>query len=68
MWHTQERRVMCKRFLWESKKERDHLKDQGADGIRMVLGYTGRGGVDSDGARFCECSDEPSGSSATELR
>jgi hypothetical protein len=42
---------MCKRFLWESQKERDHLKDQGADGIRMVLGDTGRDVVDSAGSR-----------------
>jgi hypothetical protein len=36
MWHTWERRGMCTSFLWESQKERDHLKDQGVDGrIRM---------------------------------
>jgi hypothetical protein len=35
MWHAWERREKCKRFRWESPKERDHLKDQGVGG-KMV--------------------------------
>jgi alpha-glucosidase (family GH31 glycosyl hydrolase) len=37
MWHAWERRVKCTGFWWESQKERDDLKDQGVDGIRMDL-------------------------------
>jgi hypothetical protein len=29
MWHAWERREKCKRFWWESPKERDHWEDQG---------------------------------------
>jgi hypothetical protein len=32
MWHEWERREKCKRFCWESPKERDHLEGQGVDG------------------------------------
>jgi alpha-glucosidase (family GH31 glycosyl hydrolase) len=28
---------MCTGFWWESQKERNHLEDQGVDGIRMDL-------------------------------
>jgi alpha-glucosidase (family GH31 glycosyl hydrolase) len=34
---------MCTRFWWESQKERDNLKDQGVDGIRMDLREIGWG-------------------------
>jgi hypothetical protein len=73
MWHVWERREKCRRFWWESPKERDHLEDQG---IRMDLREIGLGGgcgLDSTGsgqrpvAGCCECGDEPSGSCATEL-
>jgi hypothetical protein len=43
MWHAWERIGMCTRFGWESQKERDHLEDQGVDGIRMDLGEIGLG-------------------------
>jgi hypothetical protein len=46
MWHAWERRGKCTRFWWGSPKERDHLEDQGEDGIRMDLRETGLGGVD----------------------
>jgi hypothetical protein len=29
MWHAWETREKCKRFWWESPKERDHSEDQG---------------------------------------
>jgi hypothetical protein len=32
MWHAWERREKCKRFWWESLKERDHLEDHGVGG------------------------------------
>jgi hypothetical protein len=41
MWHAWERRGMCRRFWWESRKVRDHLEDQGIDGrmgSKWVLG------------------------------
>jgi hypothetical protein len=34
---------MCTGFRWESQKERDHLEDQGVDGIRMDLRDIGWG-------------------------
>jgi hypothetical protein len=37
---------MCTGFLWESQKEREHLEDQGIDGIRMGLREIGWGSVD----------------------
>jgi alpha-glucosidase (family GH31 glycosyl hydrolase) len=46
MWHAWDRREKCTRFWWESQKEKDHLKDQGVDGIRMDLKEIGLGGVD----------------------
>jgi hypothetical protein len=72
MWHIWERREKCRRFWWESPKERDHLEDQG---IRMDLREIGLGGcgLNSTGsgqrpvAGCCECGDGPSGSCATEL-
>jgi alpha-glucosidase (family GH31 glycosyl hydrolase) len=75
MWHAWERIEECTRFWWESPKERDHLKDQGVDGIRMDLRETGSGGcgLDSTGSGqgpvvgCCECGDEPSGSCAADL-
>jgi hypothetical protein len=32
MWHAWERREKCRRFWWESPKERDHSEDQGVGG------------------------------------
>jgi hypothetical protein len=32
MWHAWQRTEKCKRFWWESPKERDHSEDQGVDG------------------------------------
>jgi hypothetical protein len=40
------RRRKCTGFWLERRKERDHLEDQGVDGIRMDLGEIGlEGGV-----------------------
>jgi hypothetical protein len=41
MWHAWERRGKCTGFWWKSKKERDHLEDQGVDrrmGSEWILG------------------------------
>jgi hypothetical protein len=65
-------------FWWETMKERDHLKDQGADGrmgSKWILGRSVGGGcgVDSPGsgqgpvAGSHEYGDKISGSDATEL-
>jgi hypothetical protein len=77
MWHAWERREKCKRFWWESPKERDHLEDQGVGGkmgSEWILGRLDWGcGLDSTVsgqgpvAGCCECSDKPLGSCATEL-
>jgi hypothetical protein len=32
MWHALERREKCTWLWWVSRKEKDHLKDQGVDG------------------------------------
>jgi hypothetical protein len=78
MWHAWERREKCRRFWWESLKERDHLEDQDVGG-KMGSEWNlwrlawGGGGLDSTGSGqgpvvgCCECGDEPSGSCATEL-
>jgi hypothetical protein len=47
MWHAWDRTGKCTGFWWESQKERDHLEDQGVDGltgsewilVRLVVGY-----------------------------
>jgi alpha-glucosidase (family GH31 glycosyl hydrolase) len=44
MWHAWERGETCTGFWWESPKEKDHLEDQGVDGIKMDLGEIGWGG------------------------
>jgi alpha-glucosidase (family GH31 glycosyl hydrolase) len=46
MWHAWERGGKCTSFWWQSQKERDHLKDQGVDGIRMDLREIGQEGVE----------------------
>jgi alpha-glucosidase (family GH31 glycosyl hydrolase) len=45
MWHSWERGETCGGFLWESPKEKDHLKDQGVDGIKLDLVEIGWGRV-----------------------
>jgi hypothetical protein len=77
MWHAWERRENCKRFWWESPKERDHLEDQGVGakmGSEWILGRLAWGlwiGFDwlwtGTGGGCCECGYEPSGFCATEL-
>jgi hypothetical protein len=44
MWHAWERGETCTGFWRESLKEKDHLEDQGVDGIKMdfrVIGWEG---------------------------
>jgi hypothetical protein len=43
MWQAWERGETCTGFWWESPKGKDHLKDQGVDGIKWIL--VGEGGV-----------------------
>jgi hypothetical protein len=43
MWHAWERGETCTGFWWESPKEKDHLKDQVVDGIKMDLREIGWG-------------------------
>jgi hypothetical protein len=54
MWHTWERREMCRGFWWEIPKERDHSVDRDVDGIMgsvLILGrMTGVRRVDSVGS------------------
>jgi alpha-glucosidase (family GH31 glycosyl hydrolase) len=38
--------LMIFNIWWKSQKERDHLKDQGVDGIRMDLREIGLEGVE----------------------
>jgi hypothetical protein len=40
----EERKVY--KVLWESQKERDHIEDEGVDGIKMDLWETGCGSVE----------------------
>jgi hypothetical protein len=42
MWHAWERGETCTEFWWESPKEKDHFKDQGADGRRGSKWTLGR--------------------------
>jgi hypothetical protein len=44
MWYTWERN--CTVFWWESRKEKDNLKDRVVDGNRMDLGMIDLGVVD----------------------
>jgi hypothetical protein len=46
MWHIWEKGAMCTGFWSESPKERDHLKDQGIDGIKLDLREIGWRGVE----------------------
>jgi hypothetical protein len=73
-----EERKVYQGFDGKSLKERDHWEDQdvgGKMGSEWILGRLvwGGGELDSTGsgqgsvAGCCECSDEPSGSCATEL-
>jgi hypothetical protein len=54
MWHAWERGETSTGFWWESPKEKDHLKDQDADGrmgSKWTLGrLVGGCGVDSPGS------------------
>jgi alpha-glucosidase (family GH31 glycosyl hydrolase) len=43
MWHAWERGETCTGFWWESPKEKDHMKDQGVDGIKLDLREIGWG-------------------------
>jgi hypothetical protein len=43
MWHAWERGKRVEGFWWESPKEKDHLKDQGEDGIKRDLREIGWG-------------------------
>jgi hypothetical protein len=49
MLHTWERTEECKRFWWESTKEREHSENQGVDarmGSEWILGrLAGEGGL-----------------------
>jgi alpha-glucosidase (family GH31 glycosyl hydrolase) len=46
MWLPRGRREKCTWFWWESSKRRDHLEDQGVDGIRMDLREIGLWGIE----------------------
>jgi hypothetical protein len=49
MWHTWQRIEKCRRFWWESPKERDHLEDHGVGGkmgSEWILGRLAFGGGD----------------------
>jgi hypothetical protein len=46
MWHAWEREETCRGFWLETPKEKDHLKDQDVDGIKMDLREIGLGGVE----------------------
>jgi hypothetical protein len=46
-WHAWERRGKCRRFWWESLKERDHSEHRGVDGrmgSEWLLGRLAGGG------------------------
>jgi hypothetical protein len=67
------RRDKCKRFWWESPKERDHLEDRGIDGrmgLEWILGrrvWSGFTWVGVGAGGGAQHGDEPSGSVAMEL-
>jgi alpha-glucosidase (family GH31 glycosyl hydrolase) len=46
LWHAWEGGETCTGFWWESPKEKDHLEQQGVDGIKMDLREIGWGVVD----------------------
>jgi hypothetical protein len=46
MRHALERRGKCTGFCWKIQKERDHLEDQGVDGIRIDPKEIGWGSVE----------------------
>jgi hypothetical protein len=49
MWHAWKRRGKYTMFWWESQKDRDHLEDEGVDGMmgsEWILGIL-TGGVQS---------------------
>jgi hypothetical protein len=52
MWHAWERGKLCTCFWLESRKDKEHLKDQGVDGIKLDLREIGWEvcGVDSPGS------------------
>jgi hypothetical protein len=42
MWYAWERTENCRRFWWESPKEKDHSEDRGIDGRLRSIWILGR--------------------------